>query len=81
MQLLGDLGAEVSYHDPFVPEVDEAGLAMRSVDLDGGAVEQADIVCVVTAHSGVDYGDLASRAQLVLDFRNAVPRGETVEVL
>ena len=81
MQLLRDLGAEVSYHDPFVPEVDEDGLAMRSVDLDGGAVEQADIVCVVTAHSGVDYGDLASRAQLVLDFRNAVPRGETVEVL
>ncbi len=81
MQLLRDLGAEVSYHDPFVPEVDEAGLAMRSVALDGGAVEQADIVCVVTAHSGIDYDSVAQRAPLVLDFRNAVPRGERVEVL
>jgi len=81
MQLLRDLGAELSYHDPFVPELDEAGLTMRSVDLGGEAVEQADIVCVVTAHGGIDYEDLARRAQLVLDFRNAVPRAETVEVL
>jgi UDP-N-acetyl-D-mannosaminuronate dehydrogenase len=64
-----------------VPELDEAGLTMRSVDLGGEAVEQADIVCVVTAHGGIDYEDLARRAQLVLDFRNAVPRAETVEVL
>jgi len=81
MQLLRDLGAELSYHDPFVPELDESGLAMRSVDLAGEVVEQADIICVVTAHSGIDYDDLARRAQLVLDFRNAVPRADTVEVL
>jgi hypothetical protein len=37
---------------------------------------------VVTAHSGIDYADLAARAQLVFDFRNAVPRdGGKVHVL
>ena len=33
----------------------------------------ADIVCVVTAHSSIDYARVADRAQLVIDFRNAVP--------
>jgi len=36
----------------------------------------ADIVCVVTAHSGIDYARVAGRAQLVLDLRNAVPAAD-----
>ncbi len=74
IELLGGLGASIRYHDPHVPDLREEGLDMRSVELDDDAVEQADIVCVVTAHSGIDYGRLAERSQLVFDFRNAVPR-------
>jgi UDP-N-acetyl-D-glucosamine dehydrogenase len=74
IELLGGLGAEISYHDPFVPDLREQGLDLRSVDLDDGTVAAADIVCVVTAHSGIDYADLAGRARLVFDFRNVVPR-------
>jgi UDP-N-acetyl-D-glucosamine dehydrogenase len=74
IELLGELGAEMSYHDPHVPDLRDEGLDLRSVDLDDRAVEDADIVCVVTAHSGIDYQRLAERAQLVFDFRNAVPR-------
>ena len=40
------------------------GLARRGA---GGA----DCVAIVTAHSGIDYEDLAARARLVVDFRNA----------
>jgi UDP-N-acetyl-D-glucosamine dehydrogenase len=76
IELLGGLGAEISYHDPFVPDLRDEGLDLRSVDLDDGAIAAADIVCVVTAHSGIDYADLAGRAQLVFDFRNVVPRIE-----
>ena len=72
----GELGAEISYHDPYVPDLRDEGLDLRSVDLDDGTVAAADIVCVVTAHSGIDYADLADRAQLVFDFRNVVPRME-----
>jgi hypothetical protein len=36
---------------------------------------------VVTAHSGIDYAWLADRAQLVVDFRNAVPRSDKVHTL
>jgi UDP-N-acetyl-D-glucosamine dehydrogenase len=82
IELLGGLGADISYHDAFVPDLLEQGLDLRSVELADGVVEAADIVCVVTAHSGIDYADLAARAQLVFDFRNAVPRdGGKVHVL
>jgi UDP-N-acetyl-D-glucosamine dehydrogenase len=82
IELLGGLGADISYHDAFVPDLLDEGLDLRSVPLADGMVEAADIVCVVTAHSGIDYADLAGRAQLVFDFRNAVPRdGGKVHVL
>jgi UDP-N-acetyl-D-glucosamine dehydrogenase len=68
VELLRDEGAEVSYHDPHVSELPDHGLT--SVDLDG-SVAEADCVAIVTAHSGIDYGKLAERAQLVVDFRNA----------
>ena len=43
---------------------------LSSVDLDG-SVGEADCVAIVTAHSGIDYAELAEKAQLVVDFRNA----------
>jgi UDP-N-acetyl-D-glucosamine dehydrogenase len=68
VELLRDEGADVSYHDPHVPELLEHGLVSQSLD---GAVADADCVAIVTAHSGIDYVDLAQRARLVVDFRNA----------
>jgi UDP-N-acetyl-D-glucosamine dehydrogenase len=68
IELLRDEGAEVSYHDPHVPELPDHGLT--SADLDG-SVSAVDCVAIVTAHSGIDYAELAENAQLVVDFRNA----------
>jgi UDP-N-acetyl-D-glucosamine dehydrogenase len=68
IELLREGGAEVSYHDPHVPELPAHGL--RSQDLDG-SLERADCIVIVTAHSAIDYTSLADRAQLVVDFRNA----------
>jgi UDP-N-acetyl-D-glucosamine dehydrogenase len=47
--------------------------ALTSADLDG-SVGEADCVAIVTAHSGIDYAELAEKAQLVVDFRNATGR-------
>jgi UDP-N-acetyl-D-glucosamine dehydrogenase len=63
---LRELGADIAYHDPHVPELTEHGLV--SVDLDDG-VDSADIVCIVTAHPEVDHERVVREAQLVLDFR------------
>jgi UDP-N-acetyl-D-glucosamine dehydrogenase len=68
---LQDLGGDVSYHDPFVPELPAFGLA--SVGLDEG-LAAADLTAIVTAHPGIDYERLVAGAAQVLDFRG-VTRG------
>jgi UDP-N-acetyl-D-glucosamine dehydrogenase len=68
IELLRDEGAALSYHDPHVPELPEHGLASQELD---GSLANADCVAIVTAHSGIDYEQLAERARLVVDFRNA----------
>jgi len=69
--LLRDLGAEISYHDPHVPELPDMGLI--SVDLDE-ALQGCDAAAIVTAHPSVDYAEVAAQAPLVVDFRG-VTRG------
>ncbi|MFN8186368.1 MAG: nucleotide sugar dehydrogenase [Gaiellales bacterium] len=68
IELLQAGGASVSYTDPHVPTLE--GLGLRSVPL-AGAAEEADCVAIVTAHSGIDHEELAGRARLLVDFRNA----------
>jgi UDP-N-acetyl-D-glucosamine dehydrogenase len=71
VQGLRELGGDVSYHDPHVPELADQGLA--SVDLDEG-LREADVVAVVTPHPEIDYEQVVSIAPLVVDFRG-VTRG------
>jgi UDP-N-acetyl-D-glucosamine dehydrogenase len=80
--LLRERGAEVGYHDPFVPSLAAEHLDLTSAPLTDALLADADIVCVVTAHSGIDYARVAEHAQLVIDFRNAVPEeaGDVVKL-
>jgi UDP-N-acetyl-D-glucosamine dehydrogenase len=77
IRMLRERGAEVSYHDPHVPELRE--LDLRSVDLDE-AVGAADLVAIVTAHPEVDYPALVAAARRTIDFRG-VTRGVESENL
>jgi len=71
IELLRAEGAEVSYHDVFVPELPEHALASVPLDL-----EKTDCAVIVTAHSGIDYDKLVEQAPLVVDLRNATgPNG------
>jgi UDP-N-acetyl-D-glucosamine dehydrogenase len=69
--LLRNAGANVSYHDPHVPEFE----GLDSVPLEP---ENYDCIAIVTNHSSIDYGDLVRRAKLVVDFRNAT-KGHEVD--
>ena len=63
-------GAEVAYHDSFVPHLVDFGL--DSVDIgDGRMLAAYDAVVIVTAHSSIDYRVVVEQAQLVVDLRNA----------
>jgi UDP-N-acetyl-D-glucosamine dehydrogenase len=66
--LLESAGAEVSYHDPHVPELAENGIVKSSVALEPG---NYDCVVIVTDHSSVDYDRVVDEAKLVVDLRNA----------
>jgi UDP-N-acetyl-D-glucosamine dehydrogenase len=72
---LQELGADVSYHDPLVPEL--PGGELRSTDLPAG-VAAADAVAIVTAHPEIDYEQLIASADLVVDFRG-VSKGSTAD--
>ncbi len=69
--LAAELGAELAYHDSYVPELPEFGL--RSAEL-AEELPRCDLACIVTAHAEVDYERVVGDAPLVLDFRG-VTRG------
>jgi UDP-N-acetyl-D-glucosamine dehydrogenase len=71
IDLLKTAGADVAYHDPFVPEFD----GMTSAAL---APEDYDCVAIVTNHSGIDYADVVARGNVIVDFRNAT-KGHEVD--
>ncbi len=77
MHVLADRGGLVSYHDEYVPAL--PSVALESVALDP-AVDEADVVVLVTAHPNIDYRALAERSALFVDLRG-VTRGVRVENL
>jgi UDP-N-acetyl-D-glucosamine dehydrogenase len=68
--LLLELGADLRYHDPYVPEVRELGLASQPLD-----IGSEDAVVIVTAHPGIDYDALVERALVVVDLRGVTRAG------
>ncbi|MDW8064346.1 MAG: nucleotide sugar dehydrogenase [Anaerolineae bacterium] len=78
IELLLERGAEVAYHDPYVPRFRVGGDAFRrerreleSVPLEEGWLRWADVVVIVTGHRAVDYGKVVGTARVVVDTCNA----------
>ena len=75
IRLLEQQGANVLYYDPYVPQFREDGHEFRSTaTLDEAALGGADLVMIVTDHTGIDYGMVKRAAPLVVDTRNALPK-------
>jgi len=74
IRLLEQQGAQVSYHDPYVPAFEEDGHRFASVPLTAGTIKAADCVMIVTDHSSLDYGLIAANARAIVDTRNALRR-------
>jgi UDP-N-acetyl-D-glucosamine dehydrogenase len=70
--LLLEKGAEVSYFDPYVPEIDQDGLLMQSEKDLAAAVEKADCVAIITNHSKIDYAMVLEKSKVIFDARNAL---------
>ena len=78
IELLLAQGADISYHDPFVPTYSVGGdvflperLDLTSIPLTQATIAQSDCVVIVTSHRGLDYDCVVRHAPLVIDSRNA----------
>jgi UDP-N-acetyl-D-glucosamine dehydrogenase len=69
LERLAARGASLTYHDPFVPEIEVAGQPMRSTALDPGSLSAADAVVILTAHPQLDVPAIVQQAALVFDAR------------
>ena len=76
IELLEGDGAEVRYHDPHVPEIPahEPAGPRDSVALDDAALEDADLVLLVTDHASLDLQRIWDRAVRIVDARDAFRR-------
>lgn len=78
IDLLRAKGADVSYHDPFIPRVDfddahtiGGGEPLESVALTDETLRESDCVIIVTDHSETDYARVGKLASVIVDTRNA----------
>ncbi|HUQ56453.1 nucleotide sugar dehydrogenase [Lentzea sp.] len=71
-ETLGRLGAEVSWHDPFVPEDQDLFGPRRITELTESVVDDHDLTLLHTAHSCYVPADLARGDRLLLDARTVL---------
>jgi UDP-N-acetyl-D-glucosamine dehydrogenase len=72
IHLLNEKGADVAYHDPYVPVLNHDNIVMECVGDLMGEVADADCVVIITNHSDYDYDAILDAAPLIVDTRNAL---------
>ncbi|MDR1989957.1 MAG: nucleotide sugar dehydrogenase [Acidobacteriaceae bacterium] len=70
-ELLIRRGGIVTYSDPWVTELHEAHVEMKSVDVDAAITAGFDCAVITTDHTAFDYSRLAT-LPLIVDTRNAL---------
>lgn len=72
--MLQNKGAEVVYHDPFIPYIHHEydGWEMDSVEDMMKAVKESDAVVIITNHKSYNYSAIVDAATFVFDTRNAL---------
>lgn len=71
IHLLREKGADVSYHDPYVPQLDVEGVSMHRVELNAETLRGADCMIITAAHDSYDWNWVVQNCELVIDTRNA----------
>ncbi len=73
ISLLQNRGADVVYHDPYVPQLRlEHTQLMNSVAYDEALLETADCLVIVTDHSKFNWQQIVDHSKLIVDTRNAI---------
>ena len=82
LDLLQKRGAEVAYHDPYVPVIKHTRehpqfAGIKSVPWDRATIAAFDAVILATHHETVNYQQLADWADCIVDTRNAMVSAAT----
>jgi UDP-N-acetyl-D-glucosamine dehydrogenase len=70
MHILHERGANVAYHDPYVPRVLMDGWSIATVELTSEVLQAADCIVITSAHSAYDWRWVVDNSRLVVDTRN-----------
>ena len=84
LDLLAAHGADVAYHDPHVPVIKPTRehphwAGTKSVKWNCRTIAAFDAVLIATAHSAVNYQQLAEWARLIVDTRNVMAGIQTAD--
>ncbi len=69
IQLLHEKGAEVSYNDPHIAEIQVNDVILTSTEPTVKNLSSADCIVIATNHSSYDYQYIVDNAKLVYDIR------------
>jgi len=77
MDYYSDLGAEITYYDPFVPVIKKSRehahwAGKKSIEWTKEMVASADVVVISTNHTEINYEEIAEWSQLIVDTRNSI---------
>lgn len=81
IELLHREGARVEYNDPYVSEIREADVKLKSRPLTAKVLKSADCVVIITNHDAYDYNFICRHARLVMDTRNATKNIRTTTAI
>lgn len=70
--LLKQKGAQVFYHDPYIPQIQHDSWELESVPDMMEAVSASDCLVIITNHSSYEYPTILGAASLIVDTRNAL---------
>ena len=70
-----ELGAHLTYHDPYVPQWNVLDRPVPRADSLYEAAAAADLTVLLQPHRTYDLQGLSVKAQLLLDTRGATPTG------
>src|SRR4051794_39962906 len=68
MRLLSERGGQLAYHDDYVPDLPDFGMASEPLEQ---ALAGSDCAVIVTAHPELDLQAVVNGSPLVVDFRGA----------
>jgi UDP-N-acetyl-D-glucosamine dehydrogenase len=74
IEILREKGADVTYNDPFIPQLELGKDVLVSVELTDDNLSSADCVVIATDHSCYDLERIVALSRLVFDSRGATRR-------